>query len=187
MWSRYQVRSRQWAGRGNRRKGSLSVALGLLAALAVAACGESSGSDGSTEVTFSDTGTFNQAKPEAPSVEGAELAGVGEVPEPDGDVRVGVLLKTLTNQYWQQVEAGIEGAKEEFGVDIGPIQGATSENAQQEQLQICQTLLQQDFDALIVAPETTSNLNPCLDQAESQGTPLINIAAPGPKVPATVY
>jgi ribose transport system substrate-binding protein len=185
MLSRHLVSSARQA----RARTLLSMAFALAAMVIVAACGESSessaGSDG--KFRFSDTATFNDAEPKAPSVEGKELSTLGEVPEPEGGVKVGVLLKTLTNQYWQQVEAGLKAASDEFGVETGPIQAASSENAQQEQLQICQTLLQQDFDALIVAPETTSNLNPCLNQAKSRNIPLINIAAPGPGVPATVY
>ncbi|MGH3995421.1 MAG: substrate-binding domain-containing protein, partial [Pseudonocardiaceae bacterium] len=162
----------------------------LIATVVLAACGESSDSgadNGGEEFRFADTATFNEAQPKAPSIEGSKLTTLGDVPQLEGGVKVGVLLKTLTNQYWQQVEAGLKDAAGEFGVETGPIQAASSENAQQEQLQICQTLLQQDFDALIVAPETTSNLNPCLKQAESKNIPLVNIAAPGPGVPATVY
>jgi ribose transport system substrate-binding protein len=160
----------------------------LIALLALTACGESSSSSESadTDYRFEDTGTFNEAEPQSDSVEGSELASIGEAPDA-GDASVGVLLKTLTNQYWQQVEAGIEAASEEYGVEIGPIQAASSENAQQEQLQMCETLLQQDYNALIVAPETTSNLNPCLNRAEGENIPMVNIAAPGSGVPATVY
>lgn len=185
MRSRHQASS-AWHARAHTL---LFVTFALVAMAIVAACGESSesnaGSDG--KFRFSDTATFNQAEPKGPSIEGKELTTLGGVPAPDDGVKVGVLLKTLTNQYWQQVEAGLKAASDEFGVETGPIQAASSENAQQEQLQICQTLLQQDFDALIVAPETTSNLNPCLNQAKAKNIPLINIAAPGPGVPATVY
>lgn len=185
MGSRHQPPSR-WRASAS---ALLCATLALAAMVVLGACGESSDSaaDDGEKFRFADTATFNEAEPKAPSIEGKELATLGEVPEPDGGVKVGVLLKTLTNQYWQQVEAGLKGAADEFGVEMGPIQAASSENAQQEQLQICQTLLQQNFDALIVAPETTSNLNPCLNQAESKNIPLINIAAPGPGVPATVY
>lgn len=180
------------SGRGRARSRLLAVTAVCGTVAALAACGSSGSSreastEGASKVTFSDTATFNEANPQSPTLEGAKLASVGAAPQHDGKLKVGILLKALTNQYWQRVEAGIEAAKARFQVDSSKVFSASSEIAQQEQLQICNTMVQQNFDAMIVSPETTSNLNPCLNRLKAKGIPIINIAAPGAGVTATVY
>lgn len=160
------------------------AAVAVITLAALSAC--SSGSTGAGgDVRFQDTGTFNEASPQAESISGTELAGLGDV---DGSkFKVGILLKSLTNQYWQQVEAGIEQAKSDLDVETSQIMSAKSETDTSEQLQICQTMLLDDYDAFVVSPQTTSNLTPCINQLKSKGIPVINIAAPGKGVQSTVY
>jgi ribose transport system substrate-binding protein len=176
--------------RSRRTRGPRIVPI-VLAAVALAAGACSSGSDpaaeGAQQFRFEDTGTFNRESPEAPTVEGPDLHTLGDVPKLDADVKIGILIKSLTNQYWQQVEAGIKEAKTRFGVDTSPVQSASDETNTSEQLQICQTMLLQDYDAFIVSPQTTSNLTPCITQMKQQNIPVVNIAAPGDGLPATAY
>lgn len=105
---------------------------------------------------------------------GEEMAStLGEV-EAGSEYRIAVVLKALTNQYWQGIERGAEAAAEHYGVDV-TVQAASSESAQTEQLTIAQTLTGQNFDAYVVAPESTSNLTPALRTMQSQGAPIVNV------------
>jgi len=98
--------------------------------------------------------------------------------------RIGIVLKSLTNQYWQGIQKGAQAAGQQLGVDI-TVQAASSESAQTEQLTIAQTLVGQKFDAYVVAPESTSNLTPALGQMQGQGAPIVNVD--DARVAATTY
>lgn len=115
------------------------------------------------------------------NVEGTEPTDVGDVEDvlstvekPDSDLRFGVVLKSLTNEYWQEVERGMEAAAEHYGVELN-VQAASSETAQSQQLNIAQTMVTQGFDAYLVSPESTSNLTPAIKQMQDAGAPIVNV------------
>ena len=161
------------------------LAVSSVSLLALSACSSASevaGGGGDSEGGGSYTYTSDQ--PDVEQLKGAELASsLGEV-EAGEEYRVAVILKALTNQYWQGIEKGASAAAEDLGVEV-TVQAASSESAQTEQLTIAQTLVGQDFDAYVVAPESTSNLTPALKQMQSQGAPVVNVD--DARVPATVY
>jgi ribose transport system substrate-binding protein len=157
-------------------------------ALTLTACGDSgTATSGGTQYRFENTGTFSSATPEAESIDGPKLGTLGDAPKPGSEVKVGILVKSLTNQYWQQVEAGLLKAKEDFKVQTSDIKSSQSETDTSQQLQICQSMLLENYSAIIVSPQTTSNLNPCLTQFKAKNIPIINIAAPGDGLTSTVY
>jgi ABC-type sugar transport system substrate-binding protein len=140
------------------------------------------------QTRFIDTGPYNLGNPSrASSIEGAKLNSLGSLPKADGTKKVAVVLKALTNQYWQEVKRGIEDSSAKLGVKTSQITSATSENAPAEQLQICMTLAQQDYAAFIISPETDSNLNPCVAELRKKNIPVVNISAPANGSYATVY
>ncbi|GAB2445242.1 substrate-binding domain-containing protein [Nocardioides hungaricus] len=167
-----------------RHKRMVAVAAASLSLFALAACSSAEevasggGSGASSDYTYtSDQDGIAQ-------IEGAKLASdLGPV-DASKQYRIGVILKALTNQYWQGIQKGAQAAAEDLGVDV-TIQAASSESAQTEQLTIAQTLIGQKFDAYVVAPESTSNLTPALKQMQSQGAPIVNVD--DARVPATVY
>ena len=161
------------------------AAIAGVALAALGACSSGATSGAGDKVRFEDTGTFNEAAPQANSITGAKLSSLGKV---DGSkYKVGILIKSLTNQYWQQVEAGIQRAKSDYAVKTSQVMSAKSETDTSEQLQICQTMLLEKYDAFIVSPQTTSNLIPCINQMKAKKIPVINIAAPGKGLQSTVY
>lgn len=117
------------------------------------------------------------------TVDGVDLAASGPVPDGEGE-RIAVVLKSLSNQYWQGIELGVRDAAEEFNVDI-TLQAASSESAHNEQLTIAQTMANQGYDAYVLAPESTSNLNPAIDTMVSQDAPIINVD--DARIPGTVF
>ncbi len=159
---------------------AMAAGLPLIIATACSSADEvaEGSSDNSSDYTYmSDQEGVDQ-------VEGAKLAeSLGEV-EASEDYRVAVILKALTNQYWQGIEKGANAAAEDLGIEV-TVQAASSESAQTEQLTIAQTLVGQNFDGYVVAPESTSNLTPALKQMQSQGAPIVNVD--DARVPATVY
>ncbi|MER5620114.1 substrate-binding domain-containing protein [Streptosporangium sp. NPDC002544] len=158
-----------------------AIALASVLALGVSACSsatsaEESGAGGSYTYTSDQAGVK--------SLDGVALAStIGEL-KPAKKYRVAVILKALTNQYWQGIQKGAKAAADKYGVEV-TIQAASSEKAQTEQLTIAQTLVGQKFDAYVVAPESTSNLNPALNQMRSQQAPVVNVD--DARVPATVF
>ncbi|WP_413452532.1 substrate-binding domain-containing protein [Georgenia phoenicis] len=170
-----------------RTKRGLSVAATVPLLFALAACSSAaevtgaSGADGSGEQT---SFTYTSDQDGIAELPGEELAeSLGEV-EASEEYRVAVILKALTNQYWQGIALGAEAAGEHYGVDV-TVQAASSETAQTEQLTIAQTLTGQNFDAYVVAPESTSNLTPALRAMEAQGAPIVNVD--DARVAATTY
>lgn len=166
-----------------RNKRILPVLASSAVLLVAAACSSASevasgGSEGSSDYSY----TSDQDGVE--QVDGEQMAdSLGDV-EVDGDYRVAVILKALTNQYWQGIEKGAQAAAEHYGIDV-TVQAASSETAQTEQLTIAQTLTGQNFDAYVVAPESTSNLTPALRTMQSQGAPIVNVD--DARVAATTY
>ncbi|MBS42447.1 MAG: ABC transporter substrate-binding protein [Nocardioides sp.] len=168
----------------NRQTRRILVAAGLPLLLATgcsSAAEVSGGSDGSSDdAAYSYTSDQDGVE----QLPGEEMASeLGDV-EASEDYRVGVILKALTNQYWQGIEKGAEAAAEHYGIEV-TVQSASSESAQTEQLTIAQTMTGQNYDAYVVAPESTSNLTPALRAMQSQGAPVVNVD--DARVPATVY
>ena len=60
------------------------------------------------------------------------------------------------------------------GVEV-VYQAAQSEGDQLGQLSIAENLISQGFNALLLSPQTDSNLQPALESAEAQGIPVINV------------
>ena len=128
--------------------------------------------------------TYNSASPTATKVEGAEMAKkLGDF-KPAKGLKVGVVLKSLTNQYWQGIESGIKAAAMKYNVDV-TVQAANSESSATQQLSIAQTLFGKGFDGFILSPESASNLIPALEQMQKANLPVVN--TDDARIAATVY
>lgn len=80
-------------------------------------------------------------------------AGNKEQTESDGDLAVNVILKTTASEYWGYVVAGCEAyGKDHPEVNVN-VQGASSETAYDEQLNIIETnLASGQYDGYVIAP-----------------------------------
>ncbi|SED66198.1 substrate-binding domain-containing protein [Ruania alba] len=162
-------------------------AAGALVAVTALAAG-CTGADAGTNGGGADDGaesayTYTSDQDGIDTVEGVELAAGGPVPDGSGET-IAVVLKALTNQYWQGIELGVNAAAEDFDVDV-TLQAASSESAQNEQLTIAQTMVNQGYDAYILAPESTSNLTPAIETIMDQGAPIVNVD--DARIAGTVY
>jgi ribose transport system substrate-binding protein len=98
----------------------------------------------------------------------------GPVPSPKKQLRFAYITKTLINEFWQDVAAGVksEAAKYNIRVDV---QAAKDESSLVEQLNLTQTVLSQKPDALLLSPQSDSNLAPAIEAAKKLNIPTIII------------
>jgi ribose transport system substrate-binding protein len=68
------------------------------------------------------------------------------------DIKVGVILKTLSSEYWGYVAAGVKAAEKDLGVTV-ELQGPASETSYDEQNNMIETMLGSgDLDAFVLSP-----------------------------------
>ena len=69
-----------------------------------------------------------------------------------GDYKISVILKTLSAEYWQYVQAGCDAAAKDLGVKV-EVKGPPSETSYDEQQNMIETDLSSgSYDALVIAP-----------------------------------
>jgi ribose transport system substrate-binding protein len=99
----------------------------------------------------------------------------GDVPSFKGkNIKIGDVEKTMTNEYWQALADGYKNAAQKFGVTVS-VQAAQGESDQTGQLQIAETMLQQNYSALLASPISDANLNPASTLAKQKKIPIINV------------
>ncbi len=97
----------------------------------------------------------------------------GVIPVPSKKWRIGVMEKTLINDFWLDCKNGYEDAAKDYGVEID-VYAAPSESDLLIQKQILDDMLAKKYDLLCVSPITDSNLLTALAKATSMGIPIIN-------------
>jgi len=111
----------------------------------------------------------------AKEIDSSALEGqFGPVAKPAKELHFAYVTKTLINEFWQDVAAGvkIEAAKYNIKVDV---QAAKDESSMVEQLNIAQTVASQKPDALLLSPQSDSNLVPVIKAAQAANIPTIII------------
>lgn len=98
----------------------------------------------------------------------------GDVPAAVEGTKIGGVSKTLTNEYWRSLGEGYTAAAQKVGVDVA-YQAAASEGDQLGQLSMAENLISQGFNALLVSPQTDSNLQPAVESAEAKGIVVVNV------------
>lgn len=69
-----------------------------------------------------------------------------------GDLTVGIILKTLSSEYWSYVEAGIRDAESDLGCTV-ELTAPPSETSYDEQMSMIETMKERsDIQAIAVAP-----------------------------------
>jgi ribose transport system substrate-binding protein len=99
---------------------------------------------------------------------------LGAVPAPKSSVKIGSIMKFLGNQYWIALGDGQSkrAGKYKIAVDV---QAATSESDQIGQLNSAETMLQKNYTAMLVSPQTDTNLCAAVEKAEKVGIPILNV------------
>lgn len=98
----------------------------------------------------------------------------GHVPLPPDRTRIGAIVKTLTNEYWQMLAQGYEQAGQRHGIAID-VKAAKHETDPSGQLAVAEAMLTLDYDTLLVSPQSDTNLQPAFDRAMEMGVPFVNV------------
>lgn len=85
-----------------------------------------------------------------------------------------ILMKTLANPFWGAMAEGVEDGAQEAGVEYY-LQAVESDQAAESQLNVCNTMLERDPVVLITAAINSTNLLPCLDQAQEAGIEIVDL------------
>jgi ribose transport system substrate-binding protein len=129
------------------------VALGICAAL-VAACGDS-----------------NRAPVKAVTAEGPSTPVRREDP---AAVRVALIMKTLTNPFFVEMERGARRAQQESGIDL-QVKTATQETSIDQQIKLVEDEITAKAKAIVIAPGDSARLVPVLKRAQDAGIQIVNI------------
>lgn len=132
------------------KKRILPLVLAGLMCLFLAAC--SGGGDDAADTTKTEAKTTEapSAETDAPEDESADN---GTSSDSDKELNVNVILKTTASEYWGYVVAGAESYQEEHPEVKVTVQGASSETAYDEQLNIIETNLgSNSYDGFVIAP-----------------------------------
>lgn len=98
----------------------------------------------------------------------------GPVPEPSQDYRIGVVVKFLGNQYWQLLAEGMQTEATHYGITLD-IRAAATEADPVGQLEIMSAMVDEEYDALLISPQTDDNLRPAVQAARQAGILILNV------------
>jgi ribose transport system substrate-binding protein len=122
--------------------------------LGLVACGDSSGPSVSTV-----------SKKEAPQVAAAPT---------QSKPRIGLVMKTLTNPFFIEMERGARRAEKELNIEL-LVKTAAQETSIEQQIQIVEDLITAKVEAIVIAPGDSQRLVPVLKKAADVGIKLVNI------------
>lgn len=89
-------------------------------------------------------------------------------------IKIALVMKTLTNPFFNEVEKGARKAEKEFGIQLEVKTGA-KETSIDQQIAIVEELIVNKVDAIVIAPGSLSDLIPCLKKAQDAGIIVVNI------------
>ncbi|MBI5668190.1 MAG: ABC transporter substrate-binding protein [Chloroflexi bacterium] len=88
------------------------------------------------------------------------------------DIYIPIISKGFQHQFWQAVKAGAEQAAEDCGVTV-TFEGPETEAMVDKQIEMLQTALDKQPDALVFAALDSKAAIPLLEQAQEAGIPVI--------------
>lgn len=91
------------------------------------------------------------------------------------DIKIGYIVKTLGNTFWQTYAAGAEAAAKDLGVQLD-VRDVPTEGDIKGQLDVAMTMVNQDYDAIVAASITNSNLIPAIAEANKKNIPWIVVS-----------
>ncbi len=95
--------------------------------------------------------------------------------EADGsEFTVALVMKTLTNPFFVEMEKGARQAETELGINLLVKTGA-QETSIEQQITILDNLIEDQMDAIVIAPADSVELLPVLKKAQEAGIVIINV------------
>ncbi len=87
---------------------------------------------------------------------------------------IALVMKTLTNPFFVEMEKGARDAATDYDIDL-VVRTAAQETSIEQQIQIIESLIQDDVDAIVIAPGDSEALIPILKKAQDAGIVIVNI------------
>jgi ribose transport system substrate-binding protein len=87
---------------------------------------------------------------------------------------VALVMKTLTNPFFVEMEQGARRAEADLGVKL-LVETAAQETSIDQQIAIIERLIDQKVDAIVIAPGDSTSLVPVLVRAQQAGIIVVNI------------
>lgn len=91
-----------------------------------------------------------------------------------GRYTIALVMKTLTNPFFIEMEKGARQAEKEFGIELIVKTGA-QETSFEQQITIIEDLIRNRVDAILIAPADSVQIIPVLKKAQDAGIVIINI------------
>ncbi len=88
--------------------------------------------------------------------------------------QIGLVMKTLTNPFFVEMEKGARRAEKELGVTL-KVRTAAQETSIEQQIQLVEDLTAEKVDAIVIAPGDSQRLVPALKKAVDAGIKIVNI------------
>jgi D-allose transport system substrate-binding protein len=88
--------------------------------------------------------------------------------------RIAVLLKTLANPFWVDMQEGVLEEAERLGVEVD-VFAVAQEGDAEEQLRLFENVIAREYDGIAFAPITPVNLIPVISKANDLGIPVVNL------------
>ncbi len=157
------------------RKKLMVLAMAFAMILTFAACGGGGGEE-EAATTTEETATeeFNpDAAEDAMSIEELREANGEEVPVAK-DLTLGIVMKSLSNEFWRTLEEGYHVGEKEAGIKV-VVQATTDENDETGQQTMTSDLINQKVGALLMSPISDSNLTNVVEDAKAAGIKTVNV------------
>jgi ribose transport system substrate-binding protein len=87
---------------------------------------------------------------------------------------IGLVMKTLTNPFFIEMEKGARRAEQELGIAL-TVKTAAQETSIEQQIQLVNDLVAAKVEAIVIAPGDSLSLIPALKKAVDAGIKVINI------------
>ena len=123
-------------------------------------------------------GTLGCSDSGKPKVSGvvtpAQAPTAGKEAEAPAAKKVALVMKTLTNPFFIEMEKGARRAQKELGAEL-LVKTASQETSIEQQVQIVEELIRMKVDAIVIAPGDSLRLVPVLKSAQEAGIQIVNI------------
>jgi ribose transport system substrate-binding protein len=109
----------------------------------------------------------------APFIESTQAA-PSDTTKPAQTRTIALVMKTLTNPFFVEMEKGARKAESELGIQL-IVKTAAQETSIQQQIAIVEELVKLKVDAIVIAPGDSKELIPALKKAQDAGIKVVNI------------
>ncbi|HYH95302.1 sugar ABC transporter substrate-binding protein [Hyalangium sp.] len=116
----------------------------------------------------------DSGKPTVSGVASPAAAPSGKPGEEPATRKVALVMKTLTNPFFVEMEKGARRAQKELGIEL-LVKTASQETSIEQQIQIVEDLIRMKVDAIVIAPGDSLRMVPVLKAAQDAGIQIINI------------